>query len=428
MTAPTRMKVSRTSTPWSLLLLAVAGFTTVPSSEAAVSVQEILLRAKPAVALVSAEVRAEAAVNCGRGLIPISPTPFVQTGTAWFVDGHGFLVTNAHVIDPAQRLPSWVLNELRKTVVEEGCVGPALRARGLMPGERPDIEDVIRRAVPLGSVVVKPSQHMLVLLSNGASFTPEVVKFSPPLLRDSSGQPLPDSGRDLALLRIPAGAYPPSRWLCATRSLAIRFTSSDSRAWSSATSSWAGARAWIRRRPVARYRDSGRTRSARTWSRRTPRRRTGNSGGPAVNDEASVIGVMTFVSVTTRAQDVQVQGFNFLIPAKDVREFLHDTAVRSGESRFNPVWSAGVAALFQGRYATALGKFREADRLLPGLPDVKRLTAEAEERLRNPPPRPFPWAWTITGSVLFLGIASSAHARHPPVVAQPLSRSVQPGH
>src|SRR5678815_4867568 len=104
------MKVSRTSTPWSLLLLAVAGLTAVPSSEAAVSVQETLLRAKPAVALVSAEVRAEAAVNCGRGLITISPTPFVQTGTAWFVDGHGFLVTNAHVIDPALRLPSWVLN------------------------------------------------------------------------------------------------------------------------------------------------------------------------------------------------------------------------------------------------------------------------------------------------------------------------------
>ena len=34
----------------------------------------------------------------------VTPAPFVETGTAWFVDGHGFLITNAHVIDPAHRV------------------------------------------------------------------------------------------------------------------------------------------------------------------------------------------------------------------------------------------------------------------------------------------------------------------------------------
>src|SRR3989442_2217859 len=36
----------------------------------------------------------------------------------------------------------------------------------------------------------------------------EVRKFSPVLSLDKAGKPLPDSGRDLALLRVPDGDYP----------------------------------------------------------------------------------------------------------------------------------------------------------------------------------------------------------------------------
>jgi len=118
-----------------------------------------------------------------------------------------------------------------------------------------------------------------------------------------------------------------------------------------------------------------------------------------VDDGGSVVGVMTFVSLRGNAA---IQGFNFLIPAKDVRAFLAGTDARPGESRFNPVWAAGVAALFDERYALALAKFREADALLPGLVVVKRSMREAEYKRAHPPPRPFPWAWTITGAVAAL--------------------------
>src|SRR5262249_29787595 len=120
----------------------------------------------------------------------------------------------------------------------------------------------------------------------------------------------------------------------------------------------------------------------------------GNSGGPAVSDDASVVGVMTFI---TLRGDEEIQGFNFLIPAKDVRAFLTGTDVRPGESSFNAVWAAGVSALFAERYGVALARFREADQLLPGLVDVKRLIAEADEKRKLP--RPFPWAWMIAGVV-----------------------------
>ncbi|PYM78668.1 MAG: hypothetical protein DME09_23005, partial [Candidatus Rokuibacteriota bacterium] len=208
MTSADPVTVRASNAPWILVLIASAGLAGVPARAAALSVQEALLRAKPAVALVSAEVRAEVTMSCGRGPVTVTPSPFIETGTAWFVDGRGFLVTNAHVIDPARRLPPWVIYELKKKAVEQGCVEPALRARRLTPGERPDIEDEIRRSVSLAAAKLTPSPQVTVLLSNGTKVLAQIVKFSPPLLLDASGQPLPDSGRDLALLRIPADTYP----------------------------------------------------------------------------------------------------------------------------------------------------------------------------------------------------------------------------
>ena len=129
----------------------------------------------------------------------------------------------------------------------------------------------------------------------------------------------------------------------------------------------------------------------------------GNSGGPGVDDSGSVVGVMTFISLRG---DAEVQGFNFLIPAKDVRAFLAGTAVKPGESRFNPVWAAGVTALLSQRYSLALAKFREADGLLPDLVVIKRSMREAEYRLAHPPTRPFPWAWTTAGALALLSVST----------------------
>lgn len=50
-------------------------------------------------------------------------------------DGRGWLGTYAHVVDPAYRMPPWVLNELKKEAIDEACVEPALKAQWLMPAQ-----------------------------------------------------------------------------------------------------------------------------------------------------------------------------------------------------------------------------------------------------------------------------------------------------
>jgi S1-C subfamily serine protease/rhodanese-related sulfurtransferase len=379
-----------------------------PATAVALTPQQSILRAKPAVALITARVEAEVTMNCGQGPVTVKPAPFIETGTGWFVDGRGYVITNAHVVDPAHRLPPWVSHELKKKAIEQACVEPVLRDRGMMRGHRPEIEEQIRRAASaraLATARITPTAEITVQLSNGTRLPAEVKKFSAPLLLDTAGQPLKDSGRDLALLRVKDGVYP--ALAVATREAQIgdpvhilgfpgvvlshELLNQSVTLEASVTN---GAVSGFKQDAIGQ--DVVQTDAPAAH---------GNSGGPAIGDDATVVGVMTFVSLAPAGGSI-VQGFNFLIPARDVRKFLAGTDVaKPGESRFNPLWAAGIDALFEDRYSTALARFMEADKLVPTLADVKRALAEADAKVKNPPPRPFPWAWATLG-VTFVSVGA----------------------
>jgi S1-C subfamily serine protease/rhodanese-related sulfurtransferase len=386
--------------------LAVAVLLTVglgPAGTArALTIQEAILRAKPAVALVTAQVAGDITMNCGTGPVTVQPPPFIETGTGWFIDGRGWLVTNAHVVDPAHRLPSWVTHELKKKAIDLACVDPALRERGLAPGERPDVEDRIRRAASergLAGAKLTTKATITVMLPSGVTLPAEVKKFSAPLLLDGVGQPVKDSGRDLALLRVPDGVYP-----------AMVLTERDTKVGDSVhILGFPGVvlthellkRSTMPEASVTNGFVSGFKVDliGQDMIQTDAPAAHGNSGGPAITDDASVVGVMTFTTLAQGSGSI-VQGFNFLIPTKDVRAFLQDTPVKPGDSKFNTAWIAGLTALFSERYATAVARLTEANRLVPNLPDVKKALAEADRNVKNPPPRPFPWAWATLGVTL----------------------------
>jgi rhodanese-related sulfurtransferase len=383
--------------PLALLLLAVLGGA--PEAQA-LSVQEATLRAKPAVALITATVGAEVTMDCGQGPVTVSPAPFVETGTGWFIDGRGYLITNAHVVDPVHRRPPWVTHELKKKAIEQACVDPALKARGLMRGQSPDAEERIRRqATERGLVTAKltPLPQLTVLLSNGDKLDAEVKKFSAPTSLDSDGRPTADSGRDLALLRVKDGDYPalglasrdpkigdPVHILGFPGVVLSHELLNNSAALEASVTN--GAVSGVK--PDVIGQDLVQTDAAASH---------GNSGGPAITNDATVLGVLTFISLSPTGGSI-VQGFNFLIPAGDVRKFVDDTGVVPGrESRFNTVWAAGLTAFFNERYAVAVSKLTEANAILPNLPDVKRTLSEADRLVKNPPPQPFPWIWVAVG-------------------------------
>src|SRR5206468_9074815 len=75
-------------------------------------------------------------------------------------------------------------------------------------GQRPDLEEELLRPALLTAVALTPTGRVSVLLSNGSNLEAQVAKFSAPITLDAKGNPLKDSGRELALLKIQDGAYP----------------------------------------------------------------------------------------------------------------------------------------------------------------------------------------------------------------------------
>jgi hypothetical protein len=185
------------------------------------SLQEIVLRAKPATVLVVSEVATEVSLDCGAGPRKVTPTPFRETGTGWFVDSNGWVVTNAHVVQPAHQPPPWLINQQAQKAIVTACVYEELARQGFAPGERPDIEDELRRTAMVRAyagarVEAKPS--IFILMANGFRLAAKVEKYSPPVSTQTGSGVM--SGRDLALLAVEASEMPAFR-LAASKNVKI---------------------------------------------------------------------------------------------------------------------------------------------------------------------------------------------------------------
>ena len=296
------------------------------TAQPALSLQEALLRAKPAVALVVSEVGGEVTVRCGAGAeTTVTPPPFRETGTGWFVASAGWLVTNGHVVSPAHHPPEWLAREQTQKAIKQTCGGMA----------------------GAGRAKLEPS--ISVLLANGVRMPAIVVKYSPPVAGEAM------SGQDLALLKLEAADMPALPLADSAQArigdrlhiigfpgvvLSHELLNASAKMEASVTGgAISGFKQDRANQPVIQ------TDASAAW---------GNSGGPAVNDAGEVVGVLTFVTLSSDAQSNIVQGFNFVIPSAAVTKFLEGTPVPRGEpSRFNAAWHAGLRDHFAGNYRRA---------------------------------------------------------------------------
>jgi serine protease Do len=359
-------------------MLAVLAAPLVATAQPPGSLQEALLRAKPAVALVVAEVGGPVTVRCAAGATPtrLTPPPLRETGTGWFVNASGWLVTNAHVISPAHRPSDSLVRERQAQALREAC--PVIASGA--------------------SASAELETSVSVLLPNGLKLPATVVKYSPPIADAEM------SGQDLALLRLEASDMPTLK-LGDSASLQIgdrihvvgfpsvvlghELLNATAKMEASVTNGTvSGFRTDRANQPVIQ------TDASAAY---------GTSGGPALNEKGEVVGVLTFVSLAADTDRSAVQGFNFVIPAAAVAKFLE--LPRGEASRFNTAWHAALHHYFAGNHRRARGHLAEANRLLPELPDVQRVVADNEARLARQPW--LPWRRVAVG-MLVVSVAGYA--------------------
>jgi len=368
-------------------------------------VPEMLLRAKPAVVLVMTEVSGEVRLTCPNGSPQrVAPAPIREHGTGFLITPDGYLVTNGHVVQPYHDSDD---SEARDTLLRQAIEQACLEGKVTVGQPRHAVAELLPGIAPTASVDVKKT--LTVVLSNRETFVAEVKAYSPPLAERPGKQRaagkvgVRESGKDIAILKIDGRNLPTlslgdsdrvqlgqSIHLLGFPGVVLYHDLLDKRS---------GVEASVTSGQVSSVKRDARgapviqTDAAASW---------GNSGGPGVNAQGDVIGILTFISLTSDETQA-IQGFNFLVPANVVREFARTAGARLDvPSPFNAVWRDAVARFARGDWAGAQGKLDAAARLVPSLPDVQRLQAETEIRLLQDKRSPIPVVLAASGAAVLL--------------------------
>ena len=362
-----------------------------------VTLQEMILRSKPAVVIVVAEVGGQVTLRCGGADKTVTPVPYRESGSGFLLSPRGWVLTNGHVVVVVQEPPRrWMTAHLIEKAFRAECLPGLLSKRGLAPGERPEVEDgLVREAVastPADRVTLEPT--VSIILQNGMRLAARIAKYSAP-----TGDAI--SARDLALLRVEAADMPTlplgdsDALKIGDKLVIVGFPGVVMS--HELLSASAKAQASVTHGAVSGFKQD---RANQPVIQTDAAAEAGISGGPALNTAGAVVGVMTFV---TQGEGGAVQGFNFIIPSAAVRDFLAGTTVALDEtSRFNTAWHAALGDFFSGRYSRAARSLTEANRLLPEVPDVLRITTEAAERSKTQPL--LPWG-QVGGALVLAGFA-----------------------
>ncbi|HSB70989.1 MAG TPA: trypsin-like peptidase domain-containing protein [Candidatus Methylomirabilis sp.] len=369
--------------------LAIAGEVTPDRYEEIVAAR--INRVLPGVVGILTDVSAEVSVRCGKNdTYVVKPEPDRENGTGFIIHPDGWIATNGHVVKPVHKDDDEHIANFLEQAAKAAC-GPGLAK---LPEKRRQARMEAILKDPENRNGVKLIKKLEVYLPTGEARQglPAVVKaYSPPidpdLLPKGEGKPDPPM-LDAALIKVEATNLPTVR-LAPSIGQAVAlgqqviivgfpgvvvwhdFLSKKSRAEATITFGRVSAfRLDVNERWILQ------TDASISW---------GNSGGPAFDVKGEVVALATFIS-TSMEGDQAIQGFNFLIPIDSIHALAKQVGMApSSDSPFTREWNQAVDAFVAGNLPDALAHAEAADRIVPGLIDVRRAIVRIRGRMEQKP-------------------------------------------
>jgi serine protease Do len=103
----------------------------------------------------------------------------------------------------------------------------------------------------------------------------------------------------------------------------------------------------------------------------------GGSGGPVLNANGEVIGIVTF------GGDQQLSGFAFAVAASTIMEFVQQAGIRNEVGPINALYQDAIGLYDQGNFGRALSKFLAVQRLFPQHSEVRRLITDCRRQITD---------------------------------------------
>lgn len=285
---------------------------------------------------------------------------FTITGSGWFISSDGYLVTNAHVAEVARMkddelLGSQVLPMLIQYISQN-------------LGVRLTNDDI---ALLLNTTqLVRLDRQFFVLTPGGDRLGAEIKSFGVPIGNDVSG-------KDVAVLKVEGKNFPTlapgdsDKLVVQDKMFILGYPGNadyiglfDDKSILEVTVS------------------DGAVQARKNTAQGTPVIQTGaaaakgNSGGPAMNEQGQVIGILTFGKSDT---------MNFVVPMNTIQEFVRQAGAIPGGSETNTRFQEAMELYWNGQYSKSIAKFESVLRIYPSHAEAKKYLQAAEERRKTEP-------------------------------------------
>ncbi len=312
--------------------------------------QKLDLYAKPAVVRVVTTF----AVKLRLGNSDLGPQGITSTGSGFFLSADGYIATNTHVVAIAIN-PDNGLADLRRIYAAD------LASKLPDPAHAPSVAQIAAALQPVGEVKVTS----YVVLQDGTHLDYDVKEHG-----SVAGE---GDGKDCAIIKVQTSNAPT---LTLGDSSKVREGDTiEVMGYPSASDMGDFVADEGQLRPTISPGQVSRIILSKSGSQLiqvTAPTTHGNSGGPAINQDGEVIGLLTFGNQET-------QGFNVLVSSSTLAEFVRKAGVGDMTSPTSVAWHTAVDLFFDARYSAAIDQLQEINALFPHHAAAKELLQLAYE-------------------------------------------------
>ncbi len=347
---------------WIFLFILIAFVSTSCSSsgEKLTEEQMTAYRTRPAVVLVYSGMYVKVTLKSGQSF----DVPNYGSGSGFFVNPDGYLVTNGHVVDTYVKYmedKNAYAQEVLNNFIVRRIVMEFKQTKGREPSQQEISAEFQKFMKSQAPRIADHGSINYVLLSNSETFRFEAKKFSPSI---------PAGGKDIAVLKIERENCPvimlgdSSKLALQQPVFTIGFPAVVDPKRFPLLDKKNTLKSSITRGAISALKTDYKGMSVIQHDSATS---PGNSGGPTVDFKGRVIGVHSYAA---REYD----GFKFCVPINSAREFIRETGIETNKlSEFSAVFNKLMDAVWEEKWFDAQAHVSTALAYMKNEPDLEKI-------------------------------------------------------